>query len=40
MVEGYDEVIVRYHNVDERIHVRDLAVQALLAERLALELLR
>ena len=40
VVEGYDEVTVRYHNVDERIHVRDLAVQALFAESLALELLR
>ena len=29
----------RFHNVDERIHVRDLAFQALFAERLALELL-
>ena len=40
VVEGYDAVTIRYHNVDERIHVRDLAVQALFAERLALELLR
>jgi acetylornithine deacetylase/succinyl-diaminopimelate desuccinylase-like protein len=39
VVEGYEEVTVRYHNVDERIHVRDLAVQALFAESLALELL-
>jgi len=40
VVDGYNEVTVRYHNVDERIHVRDLTVQALFAERLALELLR
>ena len=40
LVEGYDEVTPRYHNVDERILVRDLAFQALFAERLALELLR
>ncbi|MEI6727036.1 MAG: M20/M25/M40 family metallo-hydrolase, partial [Actinomycetes bacterium] len=37
--ESYDEVTGRYHNVDERIRVRDLAFQALFAERLALELL-
>jgi hypothetical protein len=37
--ESYDEVTSRYHNVDERIRVRDLAFQALFAERLALELL-
>ena len=37
--ESYDEVTCRYHNVDERILVRDLAFQALFAERLALELL-
>ena len=40
IVESYDEVTARYHNVDERIHVRDLAFQAIFAERLALELLR
>ena len=39
LVEGYDEVTPRYHNVDERILVRDLAFQALFAERVALELL-
>jgi len=37
--ESYDEVTGRYHNVDERILVRDLAFQALFAERLAMELL-
>ena len=36
LVEGYDEVTPRYHNVDERILVRDLAFQALFAERVAL----
>ena len=40
LVEGYDQVTPRYHNVDERILVRDLAFQALFAERVALELLR
>ena len=40
IVESYDEVAPRYHNVDERIHVRDLAFQALFAERVALELLK
>ena len=40
LVERYDEVTPRYHNVDERILVRDLAFQALFAERVALELLR
>ena len=40
LVEGYDEVTPRYHNVDERILIRDLAFQALFAERVALELLR
>ena len=40
LVESYDEVTVRYHNVDERILVRDLAFQALFAERVALELLK
>jgi acetylornithine deacetylase/succinyl-diaminopimelate desuccinylase-like protein len=39
LVEGYDEVTPRYHNVDERIHVRDLAFQALFAEQVALEVL-
>ena len=37
--EGKD-VWPRYHNVDERIHVRDLGFQALFAERLARELLK
>ncbi len=40
VVESYEEVTPRYHNVDERIHVRDLACQALFAEHVALELLR
>jgi acetylornithine deacetylase/succinyl-diaminopimelate desuccinylase-like protein len=39
LVEGYDEVTPRYHNVDERILIRDLAFQALFAERVALDLL-
>jgi acetylornithine deacetylase/succinyl-diaminopimelate desuccinylase-like protein len=39
LVEGYDEVTPRYHNVDERILIRDLAFQALFAERVAQELL-
>ena len=39
LVEGYDEVTPRYHNVDERIFIRDLAFQALFAEQVALELL-
>ena len=39
LVEGYDEVTPRYHNVDERILVRDLAFQALFAERVAREVL-
>ena len=39
LVEGYDEVTPRYHNVDERILIRDLAFQALFAERVALEVL-
>ena len=38
--EGYEEVTPRYHNVDERISVRDLGFQVLFAERLALEVLR
>ncbi len=40
VAESYDEVTPRYHNVDERIHIRDLALQALFAEQLALELLQ
>ena len=40
LVEEYDEVTPRYHNVDERILIRDLAFQALFAERVARELLR
>ena len=39
IVEGYDEVTPRIHNVDERIHVRDLAFQALFVERVAQGLL-
>jgi acetylornithine deacetylase/succinyl-diaminopimelate desuccinylase-like protein len=39
VVEGYEAVAERYHSVDERILLRDLAFQALFAERLALELL-
>jgi acetylornithine deacetylase/succinyl-diaminopimelate desuccinylase-like protein len=39
LVEGYDEVTPRYHNVDERILIRDLAFQSLFAERVARELL-
>jgi acetylornithine deacetylase/succinyl-diaminopimelate desuccinylase-like protein len=38
--EDYRAVTPRYHNVDERILVRDLAFQALFAEELALELLQ
>lgn len=38
--ESYDDVFQRPHNVDERIHVRDLAFQAFFAEQVALELLR
>ena len=37
--EGYLEVTERYHNVNERIRVRDLGFQALFAERLTLEVL-
>jgi acetylornithine deacetylase/succinyl-diaminopimelate desuccinylase-like protein len=37
--ESYVEVTERYHNVDERISVRDLGFQALFAELLALEVL-
>jgi acetylornithine deacetylase/succinyl-diaminopimelate desuccinylase-like protein len=40
LVESYDEVTTRYHNVDERIRVRDVGFQALFAERVALELLK
>jgi acetylornithine deacetylase/succinyl-diaminopimelate desuccinylase-like protein len=40
VVEDYAAVTDRYHNVNERIAVRDLAFQALFAERLALEVLR
>ena len=40
LVEGHDEVTPRYHGKDERILVRDLAFQALFAERVALEVLR
>jgi hypothetical protein len=38
-VEDYEAVTTRYHNRDERIHVRDLAFQAIHAEQVALELL-
>ncbi|MFA4966293.1 MAG: M20/M25/M40 family metallo-hydrolase, partial [Thermoleophilia bacterium] len=38
--ESNDEVVVRYHNADERILVRDLAFQALFAEQITLELLQ
>ena len=38
--ESHAEVSFRPHNVDERIHVRDLAFQALFAEQVALELLQ
>ena len=38
--EDYHTVSPRYHNVDERILLRDLAFQALFAEQVALELLR
>ena len=40
IVESYEQVTGRYHNVDERITVRDLAFQSLFNERVALELLR
>jgi acetylornithine deacetylase/succinyl-diaminopimelate desuccinylase-like protein len=40
LVEEYDEVTPRYHNVDERILIRDLAFQAFFAEGVARELLR
>jgi acetylornithine deacetylase/succinyl-diaminopimelate desuccinylase-like protein len=39
IVEDYEAVSTRYHNRDERIHVRDLAFQAIHAEQVALELL-
>ena len=39
LVEGYEDVSPRYHNVDERILVRDLAFQALFAESVAREVL-
>jgi acetylornithine deacetylase/succinyl-diaminopimelate desuccinylase-like protein len=39
IVESYDQVTTRYHNVDERILVRDLAFQALFVEHVVLELL-
>ncbi|MEE4275783.1 MAG: hypothetical protein V2J16_07975, partial [Thermoleophilia bacterium] len=38
--ESHAEVYLRPHNFDERIHVRDLAFQAFLAEQVALELLQ
>lgn len=40
LVEGYEDVAPRYHNVDERILVRDLAFQALFAEAVAREVLQ
>ncbi len=39
LVEGYEEVTPRYHNVDERILIRDLAFQSLFAESVAREVL-
>jgi acetylornithine deacetylase/succinyl-diaminopimelate desuccinylase-like protein len=39
LVEDGPSVFDRYHNVDERIHVKDLAFQALFAEELVRELL-
>jgi len=39
LVERYEDVSPRYHNVDERILVRDLAFQALFAEAVAREVL-
>jgi acetylornithine deacetylase/succinyl-diaminopimelate desuccinylase-like protein len=39
LVEGYEAVTPRYHNVDERILVRDVAFQALFAESVAREVL-
>ena len=38
-MEGYEEVTPRYHNVDERILIRDLAFQSLFAESVAREVL-
>jgi len=38
--ESCSDVWVRAHNVDERIHVSDLAFEAFFAEQVALELLR
>jgi len=38
--ERREDVYQRAHNVDERIHVRDLAFQALFAEDVALEVLQ
>lgn len=40
LVEEGETVTSRYHNVDERIHVRDLAFQTIFAENLVRELLR
>jgi acetylornithine deacetylase/succinyl-diaminopimelate desuccinylase-like protein len=40
VIESYGDVIQRAHNVDERIHVRDLAFQAFFVEQVALGLLR
>lgn len=40
LVEDGPTVFDRYHNVDERIHVKDVAFQALFAEELVRELLR
>jgi acetylornithine deacetylase/succinyl-diaminopimelate desuccinylase-like protein len=39
LVERYEDVSPRYHNIDERILVRDLAFQALFAESVAREVL-
>jgi hypothetical protein len=39
LVETYEEVTPRYHNVDERILIRDLAFQSLFAESVAREVL-
>ena len=40
LVEDGPTVVDRYHNVDERIHVKDLAFQTLFAEELVRELLK
>ena len=40
LVEDGPTVFDRYHNVDERIHVKDVAFQALFAEELVRELLK